>query len=281
MATRRPVGHHVPMRPYVHFRAHPALQAVVSGFSQRSFDNAQGPAIALPARTDTFIEFYLAEPYHVRMSSAAAAARVSETTLVAPHTRPGTELLIRGRIDTFTIHFMPTGCHRLFGCDLLPLHDQGVPAADVLGSPLRALREAIAVHGDWLARVEAAQAWLLTRLARVRPADALDAAAVVLADPTQPARLRDLAGQAGCSERHLSRALGQRLGVAPRLYARIARFQAMLKAHQAHPDLPITHLAHLAQYFDHAHLVRDCQAFTGKAPGAFVREWTGPERAGL
>lgn len=281
MARRRPLRHHAAMRPYAYFRAHPALQAVVSGFSQRSFDNAQAPGIALPARTDTFIEFYLAETYHVRMSNAPAAARVPETTLVAPHTRPGTELYIRGRIDTFTIHFTPTGCHRLFGCDLQPLHDQGVPAFDVLGSPLRALRDALAVHGDWLARVEAAQGWLLDRLARVRPADALDAAALVLADPTQPARLRDLAAQAGCSERHLTRTLGQRLGAAPRLYARIARFQAMLKAHQAHPNLPIAHLAQLAHYFDHAHLVRDCQAFTGKAPGAFVKEWQGPERAGL
>ena len=75
------------MRPYVHFRAHPALQAVVSGFSQRCFDNAQGPVIALPARTDAFIEFYLAETYQVRMSNAQAAAPVPETTLVAPHTR--------------------------------------------------------------------------------------------------------------------------------------------------------------------------------------------------
>lgn len=281
VARRAALSHHPAMRPYVHFRAHPALQAVVSGFSQRCFDNAQGPVIALPARTDAFIEFYLAETYQVRNASAQAAARVPETTLVAPHTRPGTELLIRGRIDTFTIHFTPTGCHRLFGCDLQPLHDQGVPAGDVLGSPLRALRDALAAHGDWLARVEAAQGWLLDRLARVRPADALDAAAAVLADPTQPARLRDLAGQAGCSERHLTRVLSQRLGITPRLYARLARFQGMLKAHQLHPDLPLTHLAHLAHYFDHAHLVRDCQAFTGKAPGAFVRAWTGPERAGL
>lgn len=281
MAWRAPLSHDAAMRPYAYFRAHPALQAVVSGFSQRCIDNAQGPVIALPARTDVFIEFYLAETYQVRMSSAQAAARVPETTLVAPHTRPGTELLIRGRIDTFTIHFTPTGCHRLFGCDLQPLHDQGVPAGDVLGSPLRALRDALAVQGDWRARVAAAQGWLLDRLARARPADALDAAADVLADPRQPALLRDLAAEAGCSERHLTRVLGQRLGAAPRLYARLARFQGLLKAYQAQPDLPITHLAQLAHYFDHAHLVRDCQAFTGKAPGAFVREWTGPERAGL
>lgn len=269
------------MRPYAHFRAHPALQSVVSGFSQRCFDDARGPVIALPARTDVFIEFYLAEPYQVRMSGAPAAATVPETTLVAPHTRPGTELLIRGRIDTFTVHFTPTGCHRLFGCDLQPLHDQGVPAGDVLGAPLRALREAVAAQRGWQERVAAAQAWLLSRLEHTRAGDAIDAAALVLADPSRPVRLRDLAQEAGCSERHLTRVLGQRLGVAPRLYARIARFQSLLKAHQAQPGLPLTQLAQLAHYFDHAHLVRDCQAFSGKAPGAFVREWTGPERAGL
>lgn len=270
------------MRAYAHVEAHPSLRAVVSGFSQRRFADAKAPAIALPARTDGFIEFYLAEPYHVRPAQAGPQRqRLPVTTLVAPHMRPGTELFIRGRIDTFTMHFTPTGCHRLFGCDLRPLSDRGVPAVDVLGPALRGLHDALAAQADLAGRIVVAQNWLAHRLLKARPADAIDAAAQVLADATRPAKLADLAAHAGCSERHLSRALGQRLGVAPRLYARLARFQAVLQAHQAHPALPISHLAQMAHYFDHAHLVRDCQAFTGQAPGEFVRAWTPPERAGF
>lgn len=272
-----------PMRAYAHVRAHAALQAVVSGFSQRQFANAAAPAILLPARTDAFIEFYLAEPYRVRHPDAegSAPASVPLTTLVAPHARPGTALFIRGRVDTFTVHFTPTGCHRLFGCDLQPLRDQGVPAVDVLGPGLRRLHAALAATADWPGRVAVAQAWLAERLQRARPADALDAAALALADATQPLRLADLAARAGCSERHLSRQLSQRLGVAPRLYARLARFQAVLQAHREHPAMPIAHLAQMAHYFDHAHLVRDCRAFTGQSPGDFVRAWTPPDRAGF
>lgn len=269
------------MPAYVHARAHPALQAVVSGFSQRQFAHAQAPALALPARTDSFVEFYLAEPYQVRSPGDAAPVSAPVTTLVAPHARPGTALFIRGRIDTFTLHFTPTGCHRLFGCDLQPLRDQGLPAVDVLGPGLRHLHDALAAQADWADRVAVAQAWLLARLAQARPADAIDAAAVALAQPQLPWRLADLAVHAGCSERHLSRVLSQRLGVAPRLYARLARFQAVLQARRQHPALPIAHLAQLAQYFDHAHLVRDCQAFTGQPPGEFLRGWTPPERAGF
>lgn len=269
------------MRAYVHVRAHPALQTVVTGFSQRRFDQAQAPPLRLPARTDSFIEFYLAEPYRVRPAQAADAAPVPQTTLVSPHLRPGTELLIGGRVDTLTLHFAPTGCHRLFGCDVQPLCDQGVPAADVLGPSLRALHDALAAAPDLAARVGRVETWLAERLLRARPADALDAAAWVLADPSRPARLADLAARAGCSERHLSRVLSQRLGVAPRLYARLSRFQAVLDAHRADPGQPITQLAQAAHYFDHAHLVRDCQAFTGQTPTAFIRSWTPPERAGF
>lgn len=269
--------------PYLHAPAHPALRAVVRGFSQRRFAQAQAPALCLPARTDSFIEFYLAEPYRVRHVDEASPEPilVPEMTLVAPHTRPGTQLFIRGRVDTFTVHFTPTGCHRLFGCDQQPLRDQGSPAAEVLGRGLATLQAALARQVDWPGRLAAAQAWLGERLLRARPADALDAAAEALAEGGPPWRLAELAARAGCSERHLSRVLSQRLGVSPRLYARMARFEAVLQAHQQQPAWPIAQLAQAAHYFDQAHLVRDCREFTGEAPGRYFRHWTPRERAGL
>lgn len=272
-----------PAQPYLHLPAHPALQAVVRGFSQRQFADARGPALHLPARTDSFIEFYLAEPYRVCRPGTSGDEPVSApwVTMVAPHVRPGTALFIRGRVDTFTIHFTPTGCHRLFGCDQQPLRDQGSPAGDVLGQGLTALQAALGRQSDWTGRVAAAQAWLAERLVRARPADALDAAAEALAGGHRPWPMAELARRAHVSERHLSRVLSQRLGVSPRLYARMARFEAVLQARQHHPAWSIARLAQAVNYFDQAHLVRDCRAFTGEAPGSYFRHWTPRERAGL
>lgn len=268
------------MRAYQHVSAHPSLLAVVSGFSLRRFEQARSQTpVELPARTDLFLEFYLAEPYRVRQGGSTSLAPVM--ALVAPHTRPGTALLIEGRIDTFTVHFTATGCHRLYGCNMPALRDRAVLATDALGRDMLRLHDALQRHTAFADRVALVQAHLEARLAFARPADAIDLAAEALAFAASPLRVSTLAARAGCSERQFSRVFTDRTGVAPKLYGRMARFQSLLKAHQQQPDAPLAHLAMAAHYFDQAHFVRDCRAFTSRAPQDFLRRWTPPERVGI
>jgi len=264
------------MRGYQHVRAHPALSQVIAGFSQRQFDNAQALPVALPARTDLFLEFYLGEPYRVRRDGSTGTAPV--IALVAPHTHPGTELLIQGHVDTFTVHFTPTACHRLFGCDLKALRDRAVLASDALGLSILKLHSALQAARSFTARLALAQAYFESHLVRARPADAIDLAAQVLASAQLPVRVSQLAEQAGCSERQLSRVFTQRTGLPPKLYSRLARFQALLTTHQRQPSLPLAQLAHAAHYFDQAHFIRDCREFTARSPQDFLRHWMPADR---
>jgi hypothetical protein len=146
------------MQAYRHVRVHPVLSAVIAGFSQRQRTEVLDlPALDLPARTDLFLEFYLAEPYGVRRDGATRPA--PEIALEAPHTLPGPALLIRGAVDTFTVHFTSTGCHRLYGCDLGALRDRAVLATDALGPGILRLRAALQRAQDFEERV-ALCSWL-------------------------------------------------------------------------------------------------------------------------
>jgi len=261
------------MLSYLAAPPHAALRGVVLRFSQRRCRDAhrQVPAFGLPARTDQFIEFYLGEPVQVAQGGGAPSP-APEIVLVAPHTRPGTRLQMWGDIDTFTVHFQPTGLHRLFGLPLQGLTDQGLPAVDVLDRQVLDLRDALAAAPDFAGRVAGAQAWLAQRLLSARAADGLDLAALRLAaDTSLP--LRTLAQLANCSERHLHRRLVERCGVAPKLFARLLRFQGLLAAQRREPTESLTALALQAGYFDQAHCIRDCREFTGQAPRAFLAAW--------
>ena len=69
--------------------------------------------------------------------------------------------------------------------------------------------------------------------------------------------------------------------MAPKLYARMIRFDAMLADRMRDPDQTWTTLAHTHGYFDQAHLLKDFHAFTDSAPGRFPFESAAVENAGL
>ncbi len=260
------------MLSYCHAAPPPVLAGVVARFSQRRCADAHRhvPVFGLPARIDRFIEFYLGEPVHVGEDGGEPRA-APDIVLVAPHTRPGKQLQMVGDVDTFTVHFEPTGLHRLFGLPLRGLVDQAAPAVDLLGPPVRRLRDDLAREPTFDARVDIACRWLAERLPSVRPADALDAAAC--AWRAGDAAVAPWARRLGWSERHLHRRFVERTGLAPALHGRLLRFQGLIDAHAQAPQASLTELALVAGYFDQSHCIRDCRAFTGQSPGAFLAAW--------
>ncbi|MFG6466292.1 AraC family transcriptional regulator [Roseateles sp. BYS87W] len=258
----------------------PALQGVVARFSQRRCVDAQHhiPAFGLPARLDRFIEFYLGEPVRVAVDAQAPVA-APDIVLVAPHTRPGKRLHLVGDVDTFTVHFEPTGLHRLFGLSLQSLDNLAVPANQLVGPGVLELRDRLARAHGFEARVQAASGWLLERLASSRPADALDRAVAAWRLEDGVAPVATWACRLGWSERHLHRRFLERTGLSPALHGRLLRFQALMAAHARAPQAALTTLALEAGYFDQSHCIRDCRAFTGEAPRAFLSQWPDLGRA--
>lgn len=252
----------------------PALRGVVARFSQRRCVDAHRhvPAFGLPARLDRFIEFYLGEPVRVGVDGDVPRT-VPDIVLVAPHTRPGKRLQMVGDVDNFTIHFEPTGLHRLFGLPLRGLGDQALLATDVLGRQVLALRDRLARADGFEARVACANAWLSELLGLARSADALDAAAGAWRRDGDDAGVAGWARRLGWSERHLHRSFVERTGLSPALHGRLLRFQGLMDAHARAPLASLTELALQAGYFDQSHCIRDCRAFTGQPPRAFLAAW--------
>jgi AraC-like DNA-binding protein len=111
--------------------------------------------------------------------------------------------------------------------------------------------------------LEALEALLLKR---ARPGDPIVAAAVrrLTASP-------DLAGldQAlGISARQLERRFKRRVGIGPKLFCRIQRFQRVFREIESGGNWVQAALA--CGYYDQAHLVRDMRQFSGETPTALL-----------
>jgi transcriptional regulator GlxA family with amidase domain len=84
--------------------------------------------------------------------------------------------------------------------------------------------------------------------------------------------------ETGWSRRHVTERFRRQLGISPKAYARLLRFQhATGLLASAQPRRSLTGVAMEAGYYDQSHLTRDFGALAGITPATFAAAATAPE----
>jgi AraC-like DNA-binding protein len=252
---------------------HPALRNIVRSFGERRAElNARVVAFPLAARPHQIIDIYLGDPLRIRIDDGRLE-RAPETAVVGPQGSRRMHVYASGRLHIFNIVLQPAALHQLFGLDMTAITGEGVAARDVLGRHAVGLDSAIRSARDFSSRVAAAERWFGNMLERSSSEDGIAYTSRRLLMARGNVRISALADQAGLSERQFQRQFTKQVGLSPKLYARITRFDAALAAHRNHPGKSWTRIIHDAGYFDQAHFIRECRALVGLPPGAFIGDW--------
>lgn len=142
--------------------------------------------------------------------------------------------------------------------------DDLLPAARV-----RALREEVLGARSQLEQIERLQQFLLALPFAEDRVISRAIAALDGEDESRRARVREVAQQVGLSERQLERRFLSRVGIGPRRYASLRRFERALALAATTPSL--TQVAYLSGYADQSHLVREVRRLTGSTPTEILR----------
>jgi AraC-like DNA-binding protein len=184
-------------------------------------------------------------------------------SFVAPPEPVHTVVASEGEQHCLGIKMTPLGARRVFGARL----DGVVAIEDLLGRPGAELPERLYEAGGWGERFALLDALLAARLADAPPvpADVEDAwRALVFSHGAIP--VAELARRTGWSRRHLVARFREHVGLAPKTFARILRFERAAEL-LVRPDGPsLCEIALEAGYYDQAHLNRDFRAFAGRTP---------------
>jgi AraC-like DNA-binding protein len=79
-------------------------------------------------------------------------------------------------------------------------------------------------------------------------------------------RVFELAHRAGLGTRQFERRFRYEIGIPPKLYARIVRFEAALHRKAAAPETQWTDIAYALGYHDQMHMVHDFNRLSGDSP---------------
>lgn len=137
---------------------------------------------------------------------------------------------------------------------------------EIWGQPALELWERPVEAAPGVDRMQMLQRFLEERMHRVAAPNPLMGQALRLILESQGAlSVVDLADRCGCSTRRLHQLSVQTTGLSPKQLARIARAQHLLDVLMSSTKL--TDAAMQAGFFDHPHLVRECQALFRCTPG--------------
>jgi len=178
-------------------------------------------------------------------------------------------------VRTVAVRFRPGAAGRFLGLPLHVLTDQRADI-DQLWGRSDADRLADALWGADLSdlqRIALLEADLLARLRSFEPAggDTLIRHALAALDASHGnLRIEDLAAQMRVSRQHMAAQFRAKVGLSPKLYARIARFRRATAALRETNSPDFAQLALECGYFDQSHLIHDFQDFSGSAPERFL-----------
>lgn len=245
----------------------PGLEEYVRYYAQRE-GNLDGATLIHPvtARAAPLLEFMFGDPCGVRRMDRPGIEISPRVVVVGVQTHRGKELLIRGRPETFVIFFQPMGLHRLFSIPMDELTDRDFDAHAVLGPSVSRLEQRLSECRSFAERARVTDSFLLPRSSPALSPDGVSAAARQILLSGGRNGISVLAYSAGLSVRQFERRFIRQVGLPPKWYARIVRFEAALESKAKAIHKSWTDVAHDWGYYDQMHMVHDFEEFTGQTP---------------
>jgi AraC-like DNA-binding protein len=168
--------------------------------------------------------------------------------------------------------FEPDGLQRLYAVSAQELTDQAHDAQAVLGPFISRLRQALGDAPSFEERVRLVNESLFRQALRSHEANAISQAAGWIVRSHGRLDVATLAEGAGLSVRHFTRRFVGQLGVRPKLFARVVRFQSALETKALNAQKSWTEVAHDFGYYDQMHMVHDFEQLAGGTPTSMLAQ---------
>ncbi len=179
--------------------------------------------------------------------------------------------VIDTREHSYTIgaHFKPGCAHRFFGFKAIELADSHVDLETFWGADAGRIRDRLCSASSPTKRFQLLEQALISHL--LWPSKYRGLVEHALHDiGSSSASVRDVANETGLSHRHFIEVFSSEVGLTPKVFCRIRRFQKAAKLAVTAPAPSWGEIALDCGYFDQSHMIRDFQSFSGFTPADYL-----------
>lgn len=249
------------------FTPHPALLEYIENINVMHFDFSK-------AKKTSFYSYF---PNHTRFLSLYSGNRIkvkkqNENFKICEQAVIGGPQLLPLLIDLGKEHkgvvvsFKPSGMYRLLGVPQKEIINHCLDARDILGKETDELVNYIheAETDEEINKI--VQNYLLIKLKNLKPAQPFDRAILQLTRANGNLSMKYISSQSCLSLRQFERLSLIRIGMSPKLYARLVRFSQAFKFKEDCPATPWMEIAYRYGYYDYMHFIHEFKAFVERTP---------------
>ena len=224
--------------------------------------------LPVPARSASLIDFQLGDPCELILRGQERREIAPSVAVVGALSFHRALVVARGHSKGFAIFFQPSGLFRLFSIPHGVLTNNHFDGRAVIGRSIDELARCLGESRSAEEQVRHVDDYLLRRRPAVSSREDISEISGQLLRQRGCMRVSDLAARSGVSARQLERRFLAQIGLPPKIFARVVRFEAALRAKQRAPHLRWTDVAHDLGYHDQMHMVRDFHEFSDATPSS-------------
>lgn len=177
---------------------------------------------------------------------------------------------VHRQLRAIRVDFVPGGMYRIFGIPMHELFDKGFDAQDLLGPELNTVNELLQDIKELEEGKNMVEKFLLSRLQRIKSTLPFDSAMQVLLHLHGKLSVEETASLSCLSIKQFERTCKERIGMNPKMYARILKFSKAYRLRENFPEMSWTTIGYEAGYYDQMHLIRDFKVFAGVNPSVIA-----------
>ena len=236
-------------------------------------EHLPSPFITCLANTEQNLYFFINDPVHVIPAENIKIPSPS-VIVTGPKIKPVGLLFGRDHL-MIKIAFYPTGMYRLLGITMEQTVNKGLDAADFWGTEVTDIVQLLRKAVSYDSMIEIISSFIDRKFDNAcRPEEPIDNIAIRMLDPQTDHTLEQWASLACLSLRQFERNFVTRVGISPKLFIRITRFEYAMKVKNESPDKSWAGIALECGYTDSSHLLKEFKEFAEFPPGRFYLKQT-------
>ena len=169
------------------------------------------------------------------------------------------------------VHFKPGGAFPFLGVPASEVQDRSLSLEDIWGAEALWLRERIFAAGSPSTKLDVLEQ---TLLGRMRTLDRNPSVAFAVAELNGARRVAEVVGEIGISSRRFVQLFHKEVGLTPKVFCRVRRFQEVIAQIENGRGVPWVDLAVSCGYYDQAHFIHDFRNFSGLTPTQYLMQKT-------
>jgi AraC-like DNA-binding protein len=226
------------------------------------------PFITCLANTEQNIYFFPRDPIKLTAANRFETT-VPQVVVTGPKTKP-VGLLYNKDYLMIKVAFHPTGTYRFLNVQMQQLVNAGLDATSIWGEEITNVLHALQNMNVYDEMVRIITEFFEEKAKhQLKSLEPIDEVSIKMLDPLQTYSLQEWASMACLSLRQFERNFATRVGISPKMFIRIVRFENAMRIKNADNDKSWTEIAFECGYTDSAHILKEFKAFAEFPPSEF------------